>query len=88
MEKPNKLVKPIVNLGEEQPRTLSCSMKHERENPKEIEGKQALFVVNLKSREMFGCISHGMLFAIGYEYGITPIWAMPENPIPNGSRAS
>jgi len=62
-------------------------MKQERENPKEIEGKQALFVVNLEPKKMMDEISEGMLFDIGYNDGITPVLAIPEQPVPNGSRA-
>ncbi len=36
-------------------------MKGERDNPKEIEGKQALFVVNLAPKKMAGEVSEGML---------------------------
>lgn len=62
-------------------------MKQERENPKaEVEGRQALFIVNLKPRKMFGIESHGMLFDIGYEDGIIPVLAVPEKPVPNGTR--
>lgn len=67
-------------------RTILVGMKKERENPKEVEGKQALFVVNLAPREMFGIESHGMLWDIGYEDGIIPVLAMPEKPVPNGTR--
>lgn len=52
----------------------------------EIEGKQALFVVNLPPIEMFGITSQGMLFDIGYEDGLTPVLAQPEKPVPNGTR--
>ena len=62
-------------------------MKQERENPKEIEGKQALFVVNLPPRKMMGEISEGMLFDIGYADGLTPVLAVPEKQIPDGARA-
>jgi tRNA-binding EMAP/Myf-like protein len=63
-------------------------MRQERVNPKaEIEGRQALFVVNLALRKMAGEISEGMLFDIGYADGITPVLAVPERPVPNGSRA-
>lgn len=56
-------------------RTILCGMKKERNNPKaEVEGKQALFVVNLKPRKMFGIESHGVLFDIGYDDGIVPVW--------------
>jgi tRNA-binding protein len=62
-------------------------MKQERHNPQEIEGRQALFVVNLAPRKMMGEISEGMLFDIGYEDGIAPALAVPERPVPNGARA-
>jgi tRNA-binding EMAP/Myf-like protein len=62
-------------------------MRKERENPWEIEGKQALFVVNLEPKKMFGEVSEGMLFDIGYADGIVPVLAVPERPVPNGVRA-
>jgi len=62
-------------------------MKQEREQPKEIEGKQALFVVNLEPRKMMGEVSEGMLFDIGYADGLTPVLAIPEKEVPNGTRA-
>lgn len=87
VEGSDKLVKFTVDFGSFQ-RTILCGMKQERENPKaEVEGKQALFIVNLKPRKMFGIESHGMLFDIGYEDGIIPVLAMPEKPVPNGTRA-
>jgi tRNA-binding EMAP/Myf-like protein len=62
-------------------------MKRERANPREIEGKQALFVVNLSPRKMAGIVSEGMLFDIGYLDGITPVLAVPESRVPDGTRA-
>jgi tRNA-binding protein len=81
-----KLLRLTVNFGDHQ-RTVVAGMKNERENPAEVVGKQALFVVNLAPRTMAGVVSEGMLFDIGYEDGIQPILAMPENPVPNGTRA-
>ena len=52
----------------------------------EIEGSQALFVVNLEPRKMMGEISEGMLFDIGYADGITPVLAVPEKKVPDGTR--
>lgn len=83
--KSDKLVKLTVNFGTFK-RTILVGLKKERENPGEVEGKQALFVVNLAPREMFGIESHGMLWDIGYEDGIVPVLAMPEKPVPNGTR--
>jgi len=81
-----KLVKLTVDFGDHK-RTILDGMKQERENPKEIEGKQALFVLNLEPKKMMGQISEGMLFDIGYADGIKPVLAVPERPVPNGVRA-
>lgn len=86
VEKSNKLVKLTVDFGDFS-RTILVGMKGERSNPKEIEGQQALFVVNLAPKKMAGEISEGMLFDIGYADGITPVLAQPEKPVPNGTRA-
>ncbi|MBD5639317.1 tRNA-binding protein [Clostridium botulinum] len=85
VEKSDKLVKLSVDFGEFN-RTILVGMKGERDNPKEIEGKQALFVVNLAPKKMAGEVSEGMLFDIGYADGIIPVLAQPEKPIPNGTR--
>jgi methionine--tRNA ligase beta chain len=82
----DKLLKLTVAFGDHQ-RTILAGMKQERANPKEIEGRQALFVVNLPPRKMAGQISEGMLFDIGYADGLTPVLAGPEKPIPDGARA-
>jgi tRNA-binding protein len=82
----NKLIKMTVDFGDHK-RTILAGMKQERANPKEMEGKQALFVVNLAPRKMAGETSEGMIFDIGYPDGITPVLAVPEAPIPDGSRA-
>jgi len=80
-----KLVRLVVDFGDHERRILA-GMKNERANPREIEGRQALFVVNLAPRKMLGEISEGMLFDIGYADGITPVLAVPEHTVPNGSR--
>ena len=83
----DKLVKLTVDLGEETTRTILVGMKKERVDPKaEIEGKQALFVVNLPHKKMAGIESQGMLFDIGYADGVTPVLALPEKEVPNGTR--
>lgn len=87
-EVPNskKLVRLGVDLGFAV-RTVVVGMKQEREDLKEIEGSQALFVVNLAPREMAGIVSEAMLFDIGYSDDITPALAKPEWNLPNGARA-
>jgi len=82
-----KLLRLRVDFGDHA-RSILVGMKKERQNPKaEIEGKQALFVVNLEPRKMAGEISEGMIFDLGYADGITPVLALPEKPVPDGTRA-
>jgi tRNA-binding protein len=82
-----KLLRLRVDFGDHK-RSILVGMKQERSNPKsELEGRQALFVVNLRSRKMAGEESQGMLFDIGYADGLLPALAVPERPMPNGARA-
>jgi tRNA-binding protein len=81
-----RLVQLTVDFGDHQ-RSILAGIKQERADPREIEGRQALFVVNLPPREMMGLRSEGMLFDIGYADGIRPVLAVPESPVPNGTRA-
>ena len=70
----DKLVRLKVDFGDHT-RSILIGMKKERQNPKaEIEGKQALF-------------SEGMIFDIGYADKVVPVLALPEKPVPNGTRA-
>ena len=82
----DKLVQLRVRFGDHT-RSIVAGLKQERADPREIEGKQALFVVNLPPKRMRGVVSEGMLFDIGYADKITPVLAVPEKPVPNGSRA-
>lgn len=85
--KSNKLVKLTVNFGDHA-RCILAGIKKERADPRaELEGKQALFVVNLAPKRMAGEMSEGMMFDIGYADGLVPVMAVPEKPISNGSRA-
>ena len=81
----DKLLKLTVDFGDHE-RSILAGMKQERQDPGELEGIQALFVVNLEPRKMMGHTSEGMLFDIGYADGILPALAVPERPVPNGSR--
>jgi tRNA-binding protein len=82
----DKLLRLRVDFGDHK-RSILVGMKKERQNPKEVEGRQALFVVNLPPRKMAGKESEGLLFDIGYADGLLPALALPERPLPNGARA-
>ena len=81
-----KLMKLIVDFGDHS-RSILAGIRQERDDPFEIEGKQALFILNLPEQKMAGQLSQGMLLDIGYSDDLTPCLAVPEKPMPNGARA-
>lgn len=81
----DKLARLTVDFGNHK-RQILAGLQQQRANLKEIEGKQALFVVNLEPKKMLGELSEGMLFDIGYSDGIVPVFAVPEREVPNGTR--
>jgi tRNA-binding protein len=87
LPKSSRLVRLIVDFGDHR-RRIIAGLKTEREDPREIQGRQSLFVVNLEPRTIMGEVSEGMLFDIGSDDGITPALAVPERMVPNGARAS
>ena len=84
--KSNKLLRLTVSFGDHQ-RTILSGIKQERPNPQELVGRQTLFVVNLEPRKMAGEVSEGMLFDLGFADGVEPALALPEHPVPDGTRA-
>lgn len=86
IEGTDKLMKLGVSFGDHI-RTIIAGIKQERSNPREIEGKQSLFVLNLPPKKMRVVISEGMLFDIGYADGLKPVLSMPESQIADGARA-
>lgn len=81
-----KLVRLRVDFGDHT-RTILAGIKQERPDASVLQGRQALFVVNLEPKKMAGEVSEGMLFDIGYADGVTPVLAIPEAAVPNGTRA-
>ena len=81
----DRLVRLTVDFGDHR-RRIIAGLKQERDSPQEVEGKQALFVVNLEHRRIRGEVSEGILFDVGYPDGIVPVLAVPERPVPDGTR--
>jgi len=71
----DKLLQLRVSFGDHE-RIILSGMKQERLNPQELE-----------PRKMRGIVSQGMLFDLGFADGIQPALAMPEAPVPDGTRA-
>ena len=80
-----KLVRLTVDFGDHS-RSILAGMKGERPDLQVLVGRQSLFVVNLEPRRMAGELSEGMLFDIGYADGLTPVLAVPEGMVPEGTR--
>ncbi len=81
-----KLVRLTVDFGDHT-REVLAGIAAERDDPGEVIGRQALFVVNLPPRSMAGEVSEAMLFDIGYADGVRPVLAVPEAAVPDGTRA-
>ena len=86
MPKSSRLVRLTVDFGDHR-RRIIAGLKLEREDPREIQGRQAMFVVNLEPRAIMGELSEGMLFDIGYADGLTPVLAVTERTTSDGARA-
>jgi len=80
-------VEDVPNSDKLVGRSILAGLKKERPNLDVLRGKQTLFVINLTPRKMAGLVSEGMLFDIGYADGMVPVLAIPEQPVPDGSRA-
>jgi len=84
--KSDRLLRLTVSFGDHERRILA-GMKAERPDFAALVGRQTLFVVNLEPRKMMGEVSEGMVFDLGYADGIPPALAVPEAPVPDGTRA-
>ncbi len=68
-------------------RTIVAGIRTERPSLDAVVGRQCLFAVNLAPKTIRGQLSEGMLFDIGYADGLRPAFAVPEWPVPDGTRA-
>src|SRR5437879_10528570 len=77
--KSSRLLRLTVAFGDHTRRILA-GMKRERSDYRDLEGRQALFVINLEPKTMMGEVSEGMLLDLGYADGLAPALAIPERP--------
>lgn len=82
VEGSEKLIKLMVDLGEEQPRQILAGII-KWYKPASLVGKQFVFVANLEPRMMMGLQSNGMLLATDTE---KPIPIKPSSKVPAGSK--
>ncbi len=79
----DKLLRLMVDLGEEAPRQIVSGIAPYVEDPESLVGKQLSFVANLEPRTIKGLESNGMLFAAGN--GDTFAFMVPDRPVPPGT---
>jgi len=68
-----KPVRPTMDFGDRTRRTLA-GIRKERENPREIEGRQALLVVNREARKMAGGMSDRSCWPWAMRTGLQRRW--------------
>lgn len=80
-----KLLRLMVDLGEETPRQIVSGIASYVPEPETLVGRQLAFVTNLEPRTLRGLESDGMLFAVGE--GETFAFVTPDRPVPPGTSA-
>ena len=83
VEGAEKLLKLMVDLGEEKPRQILAGVK-QWYKPEEFIGKQVVIVANLEPRMMMGLESQGMMLAADSEGG--PIFLTTQKLVPPGTK--
>ena len=79
----DKLIKLMINLGEENPRQILSGIAMHYEDPSVLVGKQVPVLANLPTRTIRGLESQGMvLYAVGEGFLTT---VNPDREIPNGT---
>ena len=81
----DKLLRLVVDLGEEEPRQIISGIAAYVPEPETLVGRQLAFVTNLAPRKFKGLESNGMLFAVGE--GETFSFMTPDRPVPPGTSA-
>jgi len=79
----DKLLRLMVDLGEEAPRQIVSGIAAYVPEPALLVGRQLSFVTNLAPRTIKGLESNGMLFAAGE--GETFAFMVPDHPVPPGT---
>ncbi len=83
VEEAEKLIKLMVDLGEEKPRQVLAGVK-QWYKPSELVGKQVIIVANLEPRMMMGLESQGMMLAADSKDG--PIFLTVPKSVPLGTK--
>jgi len=83
--KADKLLRLVVDIGEEKPRQILAGIA-EHYAPEEIIGRKIIVVANLAPRKLRGLESNGMLLAASLGEAGKPVLATFAEDVPNGAR--
>ena len=83
--KSDKLLRFMVDVGEEKPRQILAGIAEHYE-PETLIGKKIVVVANLKPRMLRGLESQGMVCAASVGDGDKPVLATFGEDVPNGAR--
>jgi len=81
IEKSDKLLKLMIDIGEEDLRQIVSGIA-EYYTPKALIGRQLLVLINLEPKSLMGVESNGMILAAN-DQGI-PVWISPEKHVKEG----
>ncbi len=77
----DKLLRLVVNFGEEAPRQIVSGISLYFPNPAVLVGKKAMFVTNLEPRTIRGFESNGMLFAVSTDSAFSLLETSQDIPV-------
>lgn len=83
IEESEKLIKCMVDLGEEVPRQILAGVK-QWYKPEDLIGKQVVVAANLEPRTMMGLESQGMILAADGDEG--PVFLTISKEVPRGTK--
>jgi methionine--tRNA ligase beta chain len=81
----DKLLKLMVDLGEEKPRQIVSGISMHFPDPAVLVSRKFMFVANLEPRTIRGFESQGMIFAVSSENAFSLL--EPQGDIPVGTKA-
>jgi methionine--tRNA ligase beta chain len=82
IERSEKLLKLIVDLGNEKRQLVAGIAKYYR--PEDLIGKEIVIVANLEPKKLMGIESQGMLLAANVDG--KPVILIPEKEVPPGTK--
>ncbi len=84
VEDADKLLKLMVDVGEDEPRQIVSGIREYFPDPEELVGKKCPFLINLEPRVIRGFESQGMILAAKHEDALALLY--PHIELPAGTK--